>query len=123
MGINAFVQRVAAERERRFRDPAFQRELALERRKFGESLKTMGENGLDTAYSLLLKAPLTPLWKSLQVAAGTKKGKRKMEMGDVFMDTFKEFGKAGWKATKFAASALVAGGRAVKLGIRYVAAV
>ena len=117
MGFESFVKNVAAEREKRFRDPTFQAELGREKLKTLDSLNTMGKNGLDAAYTLLLKAPLTPLWEGLQMIAG-KKG----NISDVFLKTFGEFMKGGWKATQFAASALVAGGRATKLGIRYLTA-
>jgi len=130
MGIEAFgraikrtVDGAVAERDRRFNDPGFQRELREERRKTGESFRTMGENTLDTAYSALLKAPLTPVWRTLQMIAGAKHNGRKVEFKDIILDTLAEFGKVGWKATKLTASALVAAGRTAKLGIRHTLAI
>ncbi len=130
MGLEQFAKNVKksvdtalAEREKRFRDPTFQAELALERKKFTDSLNTMGERGLETAHALLLKAPLTTMWRSLQAASGAKKNRRQQySFDDVVLDSLKEYGKAGWKATKFAASTLVAGGRGAKLGMRYLIA-
>ena len=118
MGFESFVKNVSAERNKRFADPTFQTELAAEKKKTADTFTTMGKNGLDAAYSLFLKAPLTPLWSALQSISGTKKG----GIDDVFLETFSAFMKGGWKATKFAASALEAGGRATKLGIRYITA-
>lgn len=130
MGLEQFAKNVKKsidsallEREKRFRDPTFQMELALERKKFTDSLNTMGERGLEAAHAAILKAPLTTFWRSLQAASGAKKNRReKYGFDDVILDSFKEYGKAGWEATKFAASALVAGGRGAKLGLRYLIA-
>lgn len=118
MGFESFVRNVAAERNRRFADPAFQKELTIEKRKTTESLHTMGENGLNAAYQLFLKAPLTPFWEALKTMTSTKK----VNITDPFLHTFSEFMKGGLKATQFAASTLVAAGRTAKLGIRYLAA-
>lgn len=113
-GIDTAIQ----ERERRFNDPTFQAELAQEQQRFLESLGTMGARALDAGIAVTLKAPLTPLWVLLKQAS-----KGKIDVGDVFSKTLSGVGEAGWKATQFAASILVASGRGAKLGIRAALAI
>lgn len=115
--IRNSVDTALQDRERRFNDPAFRRELALEQQRFVESLGAMGNRALDTAVATTL-IPLGPLWHSLEMAS-----KGRFRVGEVFAQAARRTVDAGVKTTQFVAAALVAGGRGVKLGIRAALAV
>ncbi len=132
MGIEAFgravkhtVDNALVERDRRYNSPTFQAELAREKLKFNQSLKDMGARAGETAYAAIIKAPLTPVWRSLQTIAGAKKpgnNNSKYSFGDIVLDSIGGVADAGWKATKLLAAVTVATGRAGKLALRHTLA-
>ncbi len=131
MGIEAFgravkrtVDNALIEREHRYNSPTFQAELAREKLKFDQSLNEMGAHAGEAAYAAIIKAPLTPLWRSLQTLAGTKKAGHngKYSFGDIVLDSIGGVADAGWKATKLLAAVAVATGRAGKLALRHTLA-
>lgn len=115
--IKHSVDTALQDRERRFNDPTFRAELALEQQRFVESLGTLGNRALDTAIATTL-IPLGPLWHSLEMVS-----KGKFKVGEVFAQAAKRTVDAGIKTTQFVAAALVASGRGTKLGIRAALAV
>src|SRR3989344_2534251 len=98
--IKHTVDTAIQNRERRFNDPAFRAELALEQQRFVESLGVMGNRALDTAIATTL-IPLGPLWNTLEQAS-----KGKFSVGRVFKEAAKRTVDAGVKTTQFVAAAL-----------------